>query len=980
MNAIQLCTLTCYERGVSTITIDNYVKRAKSLNYTHLGVSDSTFRAFPEFTDACKKYDIKPIYGLKIKLLTNIRINENIKDDFRCVEAYLYIKNENGYRNLCLLQSLDKKTYSIDDIKKYKDGLILVLSTDNSDFFENDFYSRDNLASTIKNCREVFKDDFYFGITISENKSDEEKNVLYSYLETSGINAIAFPKVNYLYKSDAKYLQILQYGIEGKEIQERIESGPNFLIAPNLLSKIYREKDLNNLSEMVNKIDFNFYENRGSLIKIEDDKDILRMYSYTGLKEKLKSEVSGVYKERLDYELDMIDKLNFSSYFLLVKDYVDFAKRNDIKVGPGRGSAAGSLVTYSLDITLLDPIKYNLSFERFLNPKRKTMPDIDIDFDDKKRDQIISYLQSKYGRKKVVRMITYQRLRPKSALKIVAIAEGVSDSRIKKLTSCFYTDPDDFTSIYNDKNNIRLQEMLKDPYYRDLCNKAEHLLTIPLNTSFHAPGVIINSDDVYLSVPLSEGKEGIAQYEYPYLEKMGYLKMDILSLSNLSFVDKIEKRIKQKHHLENLIDNLNDEQTYKTLNNLSLALIFQLNTSYGMRDAIKKVKPTTFKDLAALLALYRPGPKDYIDQFARRKNGVEKIVYKDKRLEPILKETYGIFLYQEQIMQAVCSLANFKADDADLFRRAISKKKIEEMEKYKDRFILGCKDNQIDDKVALSIFDDIEKFASYGFNKSHGYSYAYISYQLLYYKTHYREEFYKQAFNDCKFNTADGQSLLKELQSLNYSIKNPDINISDICDIKFADNNIYLPLLSASPCDIDLIEKIVKEREKGSFKSIYSFCLRVQQFINKQNRNTLTSLMDCGGFDSLCSNREQLGKNMDQYLDFASMEFSEDQIPKMENTKKSFTLLCIKEKLSLGFINTYKLYDTNFEKELIVTDTSQQLMEQIITAENSTSVYKIKLKGNIKFEKYDLIRVKAVFKYGKIYIEPESITKVIKNV
>lgn len=960
----QLNTVSTFDFYQSCVLVSEYAKRAKELSYDGIAIVDHNLYSFPYLANECKKNNLKPIYGFQTTLkITNLKFNVSI-----------FIKNETGYKNLCLILSKIDDVIDLKTLEKFKDGLILVVNT-NSDFYSETFLSYNSKDFLV--LKKVFEDDLYFGVTIDTKEDEEEVETLYNYCLSYSYSLIAYPKCMYIKKSDCYKRNILFYSQKYKNnldaIEEIEKEGPNFLLSTKALESIYRKEDIEKVSELVSKIDFDFFTTRGKMISFIDEDKKLKELVFASLKTKVK-ENTEIYSERLEYELDVISKMHFSSYFLVVSDYVNFAKQNNIKVGPGRGSAGGSLVAYLLNITDIDPIKFDLSFERFLNPQRSTMPDIDLDFEDERRGEVVSYLKNKYGDTKVSEIVTFVKLKPKSALNLIGQVLHFNQNRLKKLTSSISDKANDFKEAMNDEYKGKVfKELIKDSYYKDICELANSLLGVVVNTSIHAPGVIISENPIYLSCPMKEKTHGTVLYEYENMEKLGFLKVDILSLSNLTFIKHIEKKILEKEEkLPDIFSNLNDEKVYKTLNELRLCEIFQLDKSYGMKDAIRQIKPTCFADLAATIALYRPGPLKYIPSYAKRKSGKEKIVYSNDKLEPILKETYGIIIYQEQIIKAVQLLAKFSASEADLFRRAISKKQIEKMEQEKEKFITGCISNNISEEEASKIFDDILKFAEYGFNKSHAYCYSLIIYTLLYYKTYYPIEFYLTALEDNKnFN-----NILLELNSLNINIKTPDINISSAKKYVYSNNNIYLPL-NIVVRNENLLNLIKEERDKEEFKSYYDFILRTNSL---DVSNDINALIDSGTFDSFNSNRASLKKVTPIYINFAHFNIEQSNIPAIEEVKENLAEKAYLEKhylKSLLSIKLNQIVKKDNYKTYFISDISLYSFNKTITIEDETRQYKIKLNSKEQIEKnvFILIKENEVSKYNTNQINDFYIIK-----
>lgn len=961
MDFYQLNTLTAYRFGESIILPESYVERSLHLGYKGVAIADPNLYAYPSFADACSS--TKAIFGCRIALESSLG---------RPLSAVVYLKDESGYRNLLVLLARKEEEIDLDFLSCIRQGLILVLESDDPALRSPEGLTR--LSPEIAKLQKIFKEDFYIGIVISSLLEQNEMEDLYHFAKEREYQTVAFPKVRYLKKSDCASLVLLQKALKKEKAESLPEGGPNFLLSLKSLQEIYRPEDLERTKEIADKCQFVFFQKRGTLIHFDNDsKELFDLCSH-GLSERLNTNrVPKEYAERLEYELSVIRKMDYSSYFLLVHDYVQYARRQNIRIGPGRGSAAGSLVSYALFITDVDPILFRLSFERFLNPMRKNMPDIDIDFEDDRRDEIIRYLKVRYGEKRVSDIVTFVRLKPRSAVNLIGPSLSYPQNRLKKLTSVIKDSSTDFRSALTDSYyGKRLENLLQDSYYQDLVDKINPLLGLPVNTSVHAAGVIVSQENLSQSCPLSNGSTGTVLYEYPYMERMGYLKMDILSLSNLTFIRKVEEKIKDKI---SLLDHLDDKKTFDCLNALELCDIFQLE-SPGMRKTIKQVHPESFPDLCSILALYRPGPMKYIDEFARRKNGKEQITYLDERLEPILKETYGIIVYQEQVIEIVKTLASFSASQADLFRRAISKKKVEQMEKDKERFLTNCQKNKIPLGTAEKIYEDIEKFAGYGFNKSHAYAYGLISYELLYLKANYPKEFYSTALNETSLGSEECYELMKEIYRHKVTLKGPDINLSDKDEILFRDSSFLLPLSRISQVDKQVLEQIVKEREKGPFLSFYQFCQRMGPLFQGKEERTIDKMIDAGAFDSLSKAREKMKDLFQDYLAFARMSFPEEQVPPLVGEEDLGKRLYL-EKQSLGMVLSRSLKSVlSMEgyKTMLVTDDGNVERDHVFTATDGRKDYKIYtlVEG---IENNDFLLIQGDFKKTGVLFDMKIVNK-----
>ena len=575
-------------------------------------------------------------------------------------------------------------------------------------------------------------------------------------------------------------------------------------------------------------------------------------------------------KERLEYELGVINKMGFAEYFLIVSDFIQYAKRNDIPVGPGRGSAAGSLVSYVLEITDLDPIKHNLLFERFLNPERVSMPDVDVDFCVERRGEVIDYVTKKYGADKVCQIVTFGTLAARNAMKSVARVYDIPFAQSNQWAQLIPAEPkikiDDAL-----KEGMELKKLYDtDPTVKKLVDMAKAIEGLKNNTGMHAAGVIISKMPLSDVVPVEPSKEGIIVTEYTMIEDehIGLLKMDFLGLRNLTIIHNALKMI-QKRTGEWLEINqipLDDKLTFDLLQKGDTDGVFQLESS-GMKKLVKDLKPSVFEDLGALVALFRPGPlgSGMVQDFVERKHGRQKIEYAHPLLEPILKDTYGTIVYQEQIMQIFQTLADYSLGQADNVRRMMGKKQIEKMAEQKGLFIERSAAHGMTEKGATELFEQIEKFASYCFNRSHSAAYAFVSYQTAYLKAHYPVEYMSALLSSVSSDQEKTQLYIAECQKMGIKVLAPDINKSNA---KFTPdgNNIRFGLASIKNVGEGVIELIEKERETsdGEFKSLYDFCTRIDT--KALNTRTLESLIKSGAFANIEKSRKQLIENLEPLM------------------------------------------------------------------------------------------------------------------
>ncbi len=853
---------TGYSFFKSSIKIEDLILECRKRNYKYCGISDlSNLYAFPLFNKIALKNGITPIFGLEIKI--------------NGLDLCFYIKNEDGYRSLLAISNIvnknKDKVLTLEDFPSFK-GLIAILSTSSTIF---DAVDENKIVSTCTPLKERFEN-FYIGIDNHEFISQSHINLIREFLLKNNFKSIPFSLIKNIDKNKACTLKILEaiendFSIE----KEALEDVPSYHLFDNAeINNFFTDEEINNLNELTSLINFEFSKKRGELIDYAkvinsnlSSEDLLKEHISNGLKNKnIDLKKNPFYRQRLNYEYLTICKMGYANYFLIVQDYVNFAKNNEILVGPGRGSAAGSLVSYLLGITDVDPIKYNLLFERFLNPDRKTMPDIDIDFQDVRRDEVISYLENKYGYDRVSRVIAFQTIKSKNAIKDVSRAFGypvsVADN-ISKRIPLNYKKADgsqDFT-LDDAYNNI---EVFRDTVEASSDNKmifeyGKLIEGLPRQIGQHAAGAVLSEESLLQTMPINYINENeiITQYEKDYLEDQGFLKFDILGLSNLTIIANCLYLVNKAHNLNLKFEDIpiDDQKIYELLDKGFLMGLFQIDANKG-KEITLIIKPKNFSEIVDAISLSRPGPMAFSSNYINRRNKIEKITYPSKDLDDILKPTYGIIIYQEQIMRIAQKYAGFSFAEADTLRRAISKKHGDEILEMKKSFINGAIKNKHYQKEAENIFDLILKFASYGFNQAHAVAYAMITARMAYLKAYYPSEFYSSILSsnkDQKFN-----NYLSEINRRNIKLLLPDINNSGLFFIP-TKNAIIFPLNKIKGVPANLALNIVEERKKnGKYKSFQDFILRSISFDNKLVDKELAALIDAGCFDCFDKNRKKL--------------------------------------------------------------------------------------------------------------------------
>ena len=886
---INLNVKSNYSLLSSCLTIDSIIENCKNNNDSICVLCDNNMYGVMEFYNKCINNSIKPVIGLEINL-----------DNFK---LYIYCKNYIGYKNMIKLSTIqNERIVNVEDLKKYNSDLITIIKYSDRDYFKE---------------LESIYNDIYLGYS---NKLEQKE----SFLLTK--NSVYFKECLYLKYDDSKYLEYLYLIRDGKTISDEVnyDLKEKELICTDI--KNYTDHDgILNIEKIVTECNLEFPKSKLLLPIYKKDIDsskYLFELSKKGLTKRLNGQIPDKYKKRLSYELNIINDRGFSNYFLVVYDFIKYAKSNNILVGPGRGSAAGSLVSYALGITEIDPLKYDLLFERFLNPERHGMPDIDTDFPDEEREQVIEYVKNKYGEKNVSGIVTFGTLSAKQVLRDLSRVLNIPSYKLDSLNKLIpnFT-KDKLMDIY--KKNPNFKTMIEnDTTLKNLFNIAIRLEGFPRHISSHAAGILMSEVPLDEIIPLTVNDSMyLSSYSMEYLEDLGLLKMDFLGLKNLSIIEHIIRDIKEQTG-EDINFNkipLDDKETLRVFTEADTVGVFQFESS-GMKNFLKRLKPTSFEDIFAAIALFRPGPAVNIDTYIKRKHGLEKVEYLDKTLEPILKNTYGIFIYQEQIMQAASIFAGYSLGEADILRRAMSKKKVDLLKAEKEKFVRKSLEKGHTKEISEKIFDLILNFAGYGFNRSHSVAYSIIAYKLAYFKVHYKEIFYSNLLTNVIGSETKTKEYILEARKKNLNILLPDINISGV-NYKVEDDKIYYPFTNIKSVGLVATEKILTSRNNKKFIDIYDCFSRL--IINGVTKSTLESLIYANAFSSFNYNKNTLIYNLDELINYGELTKDLDSSlvmkPEIE-IKKEFDkeYLLIKEKEIFGFYITlhptmlYKNDNKNF--------------------------------------------------------------------
>lgn len=890
--------------------IEEYIEKAKRSDEKVLAITDTGLFGAVEFYRKCRKSGIKAVMGLEVFLDGMF-----IEGEY-CLT--LMAKNENGYRNLCRLSSASYSRFSAkrhkikyEELKENSSDLFILSGGVNSEIVKGlEEYRHSEIKRIIKKLRDDFGESFFVEIPVTRRLERTRK-----YL----IDIVEKLEAQYVVLNDAYYVNDGEAVLQ--KIMASIKSG-NRLNSENSDNIEYDDLYLKTLDELKKNFDADFYnaglENIEKIVencnaefefnsfkfpKYELDegvteKEFLRKRVFEGLSEIYINEDVKVREapdeirieenlrasgfedvlKRAKYELEIIDRMGYNGYFIIVWDFIRFARENGIYVGPGRGSAAGSLVSYALGITEIDPLKYNLIFERFLNPERISMPDIDIDFDQEQRELVIDYVFRKYGKDHVAHIITFGTLKARAAIRDVGRVLDVSLKKVDRVTKMIPFNMDLQDAL---ENIYALKKMYSsDTEIRKMIDYSIKIEGRARHASVHAAGVVISKERLGEEIPVySDGRTPIpsTQYQMKELEDLGILKIDFLGLKNLTI---LRKSVENIGNIELKSVPLNDVQTFRLMTEADTLGIFQCE-SFGIRQLMKKMKINTFEDIIALLALYRPGPlkSGMVDDFIRSKNESRAIKYIDESLKDVLKETYGVILYQEQVMRIASEMADYTLGEADELRRAIGKKIPEIMAENREKFVKNALNKGFGEQKAGEVYNLIEKFGGYGFNKSHSAAYAMIAYWTAYFKTNYPTEFFAAVMSTEMYNIERLSLFINEARSKGIKVLLPDVNLSEY-DFKvekvqkarnteevLEEKHIRFGLIAIKGIGINTVNELLKEREKEKFSSFSDFVYRMKK--RGMNRKNLEAFILSGSLDGFGGNRNEKYSSIDKIFEWS---------------------------------------------------------------------------------------------------------------
>lgn len=887
---------TDYSLLDGAISIDKLIEYGKKYKCKSLAISDhGNIFAGVKFFEKCKKAGIKPVLGMEAYITNSIGIKDN---NNRYYHLLLLVENEIGYRNLCKLIAASyidgfyfKPRIDYELLEKYNEGLIATTTCLGGHIPSLLRENKHNEARVLlSKMRDLFRDRYY--LEVQPGVIEEQKLLnqhIFELEKQLEIPLIATGDCHYATQED-RYAHEVMLAIQTRTTMSdptRMTFGDcrAHMQTPDEMMSYFpnREDIIWRTGEVADRCNFSYTTGKLFFPKFEipnSDESIEQFFfreSREGLqklidKKRIVADDISVYWNRLEEELSLIHKMGFATYLLIVSDFIKWSKKNGIAVGPGRGSAAGSLVAWALEITDIDPVKYTLLFERFLNPERVSMPDIDIDFCIHGREKVIEYVKDKYGHDKVGQIITFGSMLAKGVIKDVARALGFS-----------FEEANAITELVPDELKITISEALEqEPRLRNLREqnkRIDELFDIALrlegltrHASKHAAGIVISPDPIAEVLPIyvpAKTNDIVTQYAMTELDSLGFLKMDFLGLKNLTLITNVIEMIKKNYGIDIDITMipLDDKKTFELLADGDTSGVFQLESS-GIKDVLKRLIPQNFEDIIAVNALYRPGPlgSGMVDDFIERRHKRAEIKYIFQELEPILRDTYGVIVYQEQVMKIASVIAGYSLGEADILRRAMGKKKADVMEEQRSIFVSRSIKNNFDEKKAGELFDLMAYFAGYGFNKSHSAAYAMIAYQTAYLKAHYRPEFMSALITLELSHPDTAVQYLSEVKNHGITLLKPDINISSDIFIP-EDGNIRFGLLGIKNVGGQALNSILEERKKGLFKDLFDLCARIDMRVC--NKRVIEHLIASGSCDSFPYDRAHMIANVDLIMDAA---------------------------------------------------------------------------------------------------------------
>lgn len=899
----------------STLRINDIIAYAQSNHCQQVALVDkNVMHGAMAFYHGCQKANIKAIFGLEVEC--------NLHD--KKYGFIVYAKDDIGYTSLLKLSTYintSKEELSFEKLLQYDTHMIITTAGTNDDLQSlllNE--KRDEISYFINFCKENIED-FYVAIAMNDSGLLKIKNQLLSEIcKEKKVKTFALSRIYYGSSEDEEAFKILCAIDQQKTINDPTlqYSSKRYFRTEEEMCKLYSTEELANVEEIAAKCNVEMKLKKVSLPVFKnkyhvDSKTYLRNLCKKGLEKRLNNKVSDIYVKRLTYELDVILKMGYADYFLIVYDFIRYAKTKSIYVGPGRGSAAGSLVSYCLGITHIDPIQYDLLFERFLNPERISMPDIDIDFPDNRRDEVIEYVKQLYGENSVAHIVTFGTLGAKQVLRDVGRAMNIPIREIDMICKMIPNMPKaTLNSTYHSSGKFK-QTILASRKYIELFEMGKKLEGLPRHASTHAAGIVLSDKNISDVCPLIKVEDDVysTQYTMEYLEELGLIKMDFLGLRNLTIIDEVCDNVNQYrgYPLNIMKIPLDDKKTFQLIQDVDTMGVFQLESD-GMKNLIRQMQPQNFEDIAVAIALFRPGPMENIPLYLQNRSHPDRIIYLHPDLKPLLKNTYGVMIYQEQIMQVAQLMAGFSLGKADILRKAISKKKSVELQSLQEDFIQGSIRKGYTEKLAKEVYELIMKFANYGFGRAHSIAYGLIAYQLAYLKANEPLAFFMSLMNSVIGSEYKTSQYAFEARKRKIDILHPSVNRSGL-KYQIEKNALRFPLLNIKNVGAAAAREIIEERDNhGEFLDYFDFVARIST--HRVTRKVIESLIDAGALDEFKQGRTSMKMTLDDALRYASLVSVEegDQTridlelvskPPMIMVKENAGIISENEKEVLGF-------------------------------------------------------------------------------
>ncbi len=917
--SVHLHVRSSYTLLNSTLKIKDIVSFAKQNGFSAVALCDyQVMYGAMAFYHETKKQGIHAIYGMEC----DCQMEE---DTFNFI---LLAKDDIGYQQLLALSTrynTDKTIVTLSEIRSYCEHMIVVTGGDHSSLEaaiikEN----KEEIIRLLALCKAQFPD-FYVSVPCNDSPLLKIKNlILKACAKNLGLTTVALSRIYYGTKEEEEHYKILCAIDQGVTIDDKtLNYTPRrYFRSQNEMEELYEKEDLDATDEIATKCQVSFAFEHAHLPHFENklgisSEEYLQKLCHKGLLKRMNfQKVPDNYIQRLQYELRVILDMHYADYFLIVYDFIRYARSKGIYVGPGRGSAAGSLVAYCLGITHVDPIKYHLFFERFLNPERVSMPDIDTDFPDNRRDEVIQYVRERYGDQHVAHIITFNTLGAKQVLRDVGKVMKINPREIDMVCKQVPFKPKvTLKDAYEESSRFK-QMINASAQMRKVFQIALQLEGLPRHASLHAAGIVFARERISTVCPLIEVDEGLCatQFTMEYLEELGLIKMDFLGLRNLTIIDEIVHDINLNHtsQMDIMKLPLNDEKTYQLLRNTDTVGIFQLE-SEGIKQLIRQIQPKEFEDIVAIIALYRPGPMENIPEYLRRKQQPEVVTYPHPSLKPILENTYGIMIYQEQVMQIAQKMAGFSLAKADNLRKAISKKHGNELKQLEQMFINGAVQNGYEKMLAKQVYDMIMKFANYGFNRSHSVAYGLVAYQLAYLKANWPLYFFSALLNSVIGSETKTSEYIFEAKKRGIKILSPSVNASTSRYV-IEQNALRFPLTGIKNIGSALCQSIEKERNAhGAFQDYFDFVARM--IAKRMNKRNAEALIDAGALDEFSTQRLSMVASLEDAFRYGELVQIEDENqimidfdlvskPAMKMVKEHAGLRSLKERDVLGFYLT----------------------------------------------------------------------------